>query len=277
MALDISSYSPLHLPARHKITSERKVEVHMLTCHAHADLAVWALLSWSLIGGRSDKICIHDDGSLSQDDYDRFLSLCPGSRIISPIDADERAKSYLLKFPHCQTFRRETRLSMKLFDFFFFAETSKIIILDSDVLTFDYITSIEYALGRRENTFLEDYQYAFCMTKSEFCHLAPHSAYKRINSGLGVVDTSCLNLDLIEHTLSLVRYQPKIWWAEQTLFALISAELGVELFDNSYRVAQGPGLEALKVKHYVWSTRPLAYSEGIPAVKRALRHRLDGK
>jgi hypothetical protein len=159
---------------------------------------------------------------------------------------------------------------MKLFDFFFWGETTKFIILDSDVLVFDSLEQIENSLSLSGNTFLEDYQHAFCITKAEFQSFASLEAYQRVNSGLAIINRSVLDLALVERFLSTVSYQTRIWWAEQTLFTILSAREGINLLDSSHLVARGPGLEGIRLKHYVWKTRPLAYSEGIPAVRYLL-------
>lgn len=238
-------------------------------------MATWALLSWFGIGNRDDALCIHDDGSLQVSDKERFQTMLPGCRIISRQEADAKALEVLYKFPSLQTFRQENNLALKAFDFFWYARSEKIILLDSDVLTFDRITCLDECLAWSWNLFLKDYQYAFNINKAGFRMFSAAASYKPINTGFGVVSQETLNLDVANTFIETMDRNFCPFWAEQTLYAIMSAPFGVELLDDSFVVAKEPGLTGITMKHYVWKNRDLARLEGVPIIAMRLRDPLN--
>lgn len=76
------------------------------------------------------------------------------------------------------------------------------------------------------------------------------------------------SLHLIECYLGDEDIFSKVWVTEQTLQALYSSEVGVELLPETYKVAVTAGLETkhgapLISKHYPSSGRPFLYDEGM--------------
>src|SRR6266849_1835838 len=104
-----------------------RLEIHMLTCRNHVTLALWALASWYGIGRRRDRLCIHDDGTLSQGDYRLFTAMFPGCRVVSKKEADEVAAARLHNFPRVRAFRNFTNLSMKLLDVAFLGSAQEFV------------------------------------------------------------------------------------------------------------------------------------------------------
>jgi hypothetical protein len=254
----------------HSRQSGIPLEIHMLTSCKDAELAAWALLSWYAIGKRNDALCIHDDGSLRPSDEARFHRMLPSCRIIRRSHADTVANKLLRPFPALQEFRKSNNLALKVLDFFFFARTRKFILLDSDVFTFDRLDFMDDCAYWPWNSFLRDYHCAFNLERHWFERFNAISTYRPINSGFGVVDIDTLDLGLANDVIHQTNYEFRPYWAEQTLFAILSSPFGVQLFDRSCVVAQGPGLTGIRVKHYVWKTRHFARSEAIPFIQQTL-------
>jgi hypothetical protein len=245
-------------------------EIHMLTSAYDAELATWALLSWYWVGKRQDALCIHDDGSLRPSDKNRFQALFPGCRIVSRGEADTTAQKELKNYPNLLNFRRGNNLSMKLLDFSFYARTRKLILLDSDVFVFGQVNGIEGYERFPWNLFLSDYQFAFNVARERFVDFSAASSYLPINTGFGVIDSTTLDLDLAEKILAHTDCNLQPYWAEQTLYAILSAPFGIELLDDSHVIAREAGLVGVKMKHYVWKNRMLARQEAIPFVRNIL-------
>lgn len=253
------------------LKSSSSIEIHILTSNTDAELATWALCSWYGIGRRTDALCIHDDGSLQRWQCNRFRKLFPGCRIIGRRDADKLVYRELSDYPELINFRKMNNLSIKVLDFFFFANTNKFVILDSDILTFSPLNDIDEWLAESGNIFLRDYHKAFSMDVAGFKSLRAARMYKRINTGFGVVDISTLNLARASDAIAAMNCDRHPYWAEQTLYAVLSRSIGVRLLDPEFCVARTTGLAGIKMKHYVWKTRDLAWSEGIPHVAALLQ------
>ena len=91
-----------------------------------------------------------------------------------------------------------------------------------------------------------------------------HEVVADVNSGFGLVLRESLPLDWLEEFLSVPGLiDGHFWRIEQTLFALCSTRLGVELLPEDYRVHLGRGSRGRPMRHYVGAVRHLMYAEGM--------------
>jgi len=160
---------------------------------------------------------------------------------------------------------------MKLLDVSFLSECSELLLLDSDVFVFESLDMLDAYFDTSSNVFLRDYQYAFALGAPAFKRFSAAATFLPINTGLGLVKASTLDLDRVEFVL---KHAPEILkmpqWSEQTLYALLSSSVGINLLGPSFVVAQGPGAEGLTLKHYVGGVRELAFTEGLPIIRAKL-------
>jgi hypothetical protein len=248
------------------LNNESEFEVHILLCHDHVPLGVWSLMSWYVLNARRDRLFIHDDGTLQSDDYILLKGWFVGVRIIEARTADTAALKRCRPYPCLSKFRTENVLAKKLLDFCLFAESRRFVILDSDMLTFSRHAPLENWLAAHTNIFMADYQYAFMLRPWDFILLNAANAWKKINTGYGIVNAATLDLEKAERAMERAVSSPRQWWLEQTMYAILSAPFGIELMGSDYVVARGAGVECLSAKHYVAGHKELAVTEGIPVV-----------
>ena len=245
-------------------------EMHLLTCRKDVLLSVWALASWYGIGGRQDRLCIHEDGGLLPEHAVIFRRMFPGCRIISKSEADEIADERLKRYPRVKAYRKMYKAAMKLLDFAFFSGDEDFLLMDSDVLTLGSMEGIGAYFSGTTNVFMRDFQYALKLNRARFEELSCASVYLPVNTGFGRVRRGTLDLDRVEFILKTAPEILGSSWAEQTLYALLSVKFGVTLLGSEFNVSRGFGLYGLKLKHYAGLAKRLLYVEGLPVVRSGM-------
>lgn len=109
-------------------------EIHVLTSQQDWLNLAWALKSFYWASQRRYQLCIHDDGTLSEQASNELSRLFPEARLIGRRQADQEVLPYLENHPRCKAFRESNHLSPKLFDFRYYLQADRMLLLDSDVL-----------------------------------------------------------------------------------------------------------------------------------------------
>lgn len=250
------------------------MDVHVLTSAQDHIIAIWAAASYLVTTGRGDRFVFHDDGTLRRRQIARLVQSIAGCGVLERREMDARVESALRSWPRLLAIRRRYPAVLKYVDFVVAAAGRPIVAIDSDVLFLAHPVALLRAMestvdGRRGHTFIRDYTSSYWVWTEDDLKRLPGF----VNTGLGVIQTGCVDFDSAEAFLRRgpleVISRPHI---EQTFWALECARVGVEYLPDSYRVATGPGVEGLVAKHYVGPVRDLFYTEGIPYVRRMMRH-----
>lgn len=248
-------------------TTDDRCEIHALTCSTDWLNLIWALKSFYLMSGRRYALCIHEDGSLRPDELAKLREQFPSARIIRRVEADATIAMVLREFPRSREFRNTNLLAPKVFDFFAFSKSDRIILFDSDLLFFD--VPAEY-LKRAEdphytkNTFNADCGHAYTVDPVEVRQLVGHDVLPLINSGFGLLHRNSVRWEWTEEFLALPNIlNGHFWRIEQTLLALCSSRFGAELLPDEYTLTLKPGIGLRPFRHYVGQIRHLMYSEGM--------------
>lgn len=241
-------------------------EIHVLTSATDWLNLLWALKSFYLVADRRYALCIHDDGTLDESIRNQLVHHFPLARILGHEESKKQVLASLCGKTLCQKFRANNHLAPKVFDFRFYLEADRMLLLDSDVLFFDEPTEL---LNRIEdphynkNSVNADIQSAYTVDPGVVLEHCNVSLVPNFNSGLGLIHKRSLNLEWVEEFLALPNIHGHFWRIEQTLYALCSSRFGVELLPNPYSVfVDRPRIDE-PVRHYVGEIRHLMYSEGI--------------
>lgn len=267
------------------------LEIHILTCQRDYRMCIWAALSYYRRAQRHDPLVIHDDGTLTEEALQQIRRYFPSSKLMTRTDADREVERVLSGHTRLRTLRREYSLLLKLIDTAVFCRAPRFIVIDSDVIflenpvelisgcpstgeghTGSHYTSPHYISRDQESRYTVDSGIA------AGCgwHLP-----SRINSGLINCSREHLDFGVMEdflQSLDVGIHLPDCWYIEQTLWALECGRSGFTFLPDTYCLANGPGLEGVKAKHYVGAnidrlrnSRDYFYTEGIPAVREMLR------
>jgi hypothetical protein len=256
---------PLELP------EDNSCEIHALTSENDWLNLVWALRSFAFFSGRQYALCIHDDGTLSEDAVTQLRFAFPHARLIRRWEADERLRPVLSDLPRCSSLRVSNKLAPKVFDFAFFLEADRLILLDSDVLFFAPPTALLNAFSDPafcKNTLNKDWRAGYTIDLEKTRPLLDFDLPPLINSGLGLLHRASLRFDWFEEFLGLPDILSHSHQIEQTLIALCSARFGFEMLPAEYDVHIGPRRQGIPCRHYTGPIRRLFYEEGIRELSR---------
>ena len=111
-------------------------EIHVLTSQTDWLNLIWALKSFYHASGRRYGLCIHDDGTLTDETRGILTRHFPHARVLNRKTSEQQVLESLAKHPKCHEFRTTNCLSPKVFDFRHFLNAERMLLLDSDVLFF---------------------------------------------------------------------------------------------------------------------------------------------
>lgn len=200
------------------------VEIHMLICKKDLFLGINNIKSLQKFTEFSNlPIIFHDDGSLNQIEKESLLSI-PNSTIIDRNYADNLIKDFIRGYENCENYRlKESNINLwhkiKLFDYFYFSKTKRILGMDSDLLFVQKPIDLLNKISENTPFFFPDIQSAYCFQepKNEI------PVINNVNTGLIFIPSEeYYNIGSIENALSnLIRnninYFPS--WIEQSAFA----------------------------------------------------------
>jgi hypothetical protein len=240
-------------------------EIHVLTSiHDWLNL-IWALKSFLHFSHTRTALCIHEDGSLTPEVRDILATHFVGARIVSRAQADEEVLPSLAEFPQCQRFRSENNLALKVFDLRHYAQASRVLLLDSDVLTFRKPEVLLASLNDAStpNRFNRDLADAYTADRSALADEFGLDVASRFNSGVCTIQLESLKLDWIEQFLSSDLLDGHFWRIEQTVLCLCSSRFGCKPLPEPYDVVLSDGVQGKPLKHYIGAIRQRMYAEGI--------------
>ena len=249
-----------------KNTTDRTCEIHVLTYEKDWLNLIWALKTFYHYSNRRYALCIHDDGTLTDDNRATLQHHFPDARIIDRPSADRVVLDLLQPYPRCLEFRKTNHLAPKVFDFAAYLESDRMLLLDSDVLFFAEPTALLHRTEDQNyilNTVNGDVKSAYTVDLTVVKATCNIELIERFNSGLGLIHKASMNFDWIEEFLALPDLIGHFWRIEQTLYALFSSRYGVELLPNEYTVQLDNNLQGLPSRHYVGAIRHLMYGEGM--------------
>lgn len=122
-------------------------EIHSLLGKRHVGMCLWSIKSFLHFSDRQYAVVLHDDGSLTDKDIRKLEYHLINVKVIRKRLADEQIVNRIKPYANVLKYRfgelaqtawgkRMSIFSLKLIDFNLLAQTSKILVLDTDVLFF---------------------------------------------------------------------------------------------------------------------------------------------
>ncbi len=249
---------------------ETRAEIHLLTSHKDWLFAAWMLASFFHYTKRRWPVVIHEDGTCEVEHLEALARIFPEVRVIRRRDADATTEARLAPYPGCLSYRRQHALGMKIFDVPAFAQTPRVLLLDSDVLFYreprEILDWLEAA--NDETWFNSDFQHSLNVKPEEALEKWGIKLWPLVNSGLVLLNPAILDLDFCEQCLQegTIRTSGWEWCIEQTLFGLCAsrANRGGMLPKERYEVSYSPkAAQDVVARHYVGFVRQQFFSEGL--------------
>lgn len=146
---------PLDLPVNTQTYS-----VHLMCGRLDLDQLFWCLASWYRVVAEYPQVYIHDDSTLTRQQYAQINRLLPQAKIIDYQSATEQARNkWLTDFPLLQAARNNSRDTrpVQLIDPYFIGQSDYVMIMDTDILWFQPpIELLEYMREYRMPVFWQN-------------------------------------------------------------------------------------------------------------------------
>ena len=263
------------------VMNNNDVELHML-CGTR-DTAMGIFASWSLLRflDRRGMLYVHSDGSLTEDDIERWSAVTPGLVVVTKEDADRRvAKALKGTTIHLYRWRCGDGMSAQVVDAHFFGDAPKIVSFDSDVLAFHspdaFISSV--LSSAMEFMWCQDILDAYSAPRQVFHDVFGIEMPNRFNGGFMVTPRFSMDtfqeVDEIMETMKLDgRIDIDHYWSAQTYYAILAARRGLKnKMPTTYDTHKGKTRQNAVVRHYVGNPqiRFRYLTEGIPRLLRQI-------
>ena len=261
-------------------TTDASAEIHTMVWSGDWIVGIWALKSFYFHSQRSYRLCIHEDGTLDPTALSALRQHFPNARVIERSTADARVIPWLDGTTHSQAYRRKGHpFSLKLFDFVHFLESTRMLVVDADVLFFAEPKALLERIeddGYRLNAFNRDWSYGYSLDEQGLSTTVKFPVPPRINAGLGLLHSDSFEPELVEELLGRPEIHSHPHRIEQTVLAINSAKFGFEFLPPEYDIRMGALRPDQPARHYTGPLRPLFFREGIPALVTAgvLRERI---
>jgi hypothetical protein len=244
------------------------VPVHVLTGEKDWLLCAWMLASFFHFTEQTWNVVIHDDGTLSESTRKELSRLFQTARIIPRTQSDPTMDATLKPFPLVYEFRGMHPLALKVFDMPHYCEADRFIILDSDVLFFNYPREIMDWVGggAKECWFNEDIEDTSLISEADAMDDLNVILWPRVNSGICLLAKEAIDYEFCDRALGETSIlKGHIWRVEQTLLALCASRYGKGgLLPKTYEVSLGRrAADNCVARHYVGAVRDRFFGEGI--------------
>ncbi|MES2660450.1 MAG: hypothetical protein V4689_17630 [Verrucomicrobiota bacterium] len=260
---------------------ENRFELHMLCGHRDTDMGIWA--SWSImrfLDGRA-RLYVHSDGTLTDDDADRWRKIIGEVVVIDRKESDATVEKALgAATTHLYPWRCSNWASAQLVDIHFFGDAPTMLILDSDVLTFSKPQEVIDALSASPPRFAwcKDLRDAYSATPEVLHEITGARVPARLCAGFLV----CPRLGIedfvkLDEQMRKIDNDPRVdvghFWSCQTYYALVASRFpGSARFSDSYSNTDCKTSSQQVLRHYVGipKVRFRYFTEGLEKITGSL-------
>ena len=260
----------LNLPPSRALEVPQAFSIHMLLCGKDLEMGICAAKSFILASAQPFVFTFHDDGSLTPSDKDLLFFHFPKCIVIDYEDSLQKAKTYFGEQSEIYKMRLKGVMMLKLIDIKLFSDKKKAILIDSDILFFDFPQEIFNAVNDPHfpNCFNRDIDTAYMTDQSVLERICGHALPERINAGLSILNTDSIQFEVLENWLCEIRDQqiPIIMHRiEQSLISMLStcSVYKTTYLPVSYDVSFFKDVHTSVCKHYVGRIRHGFEMEGL--------------
>jgi hypothetical protein len=193
-------------------------------------------------------LTVHGDASLTKEDSRLICRHLPNARVLMKSERDPYVEERLaeLHLSECASFRRSLVLAAKIFDVYFYSSADRVILLDTDTLSFGSLDELRDFASRTEpvNVFGRD------PNETPYVHFDfGFRLVPGINTGIAVVTRDTFDLATVEAWLQGT-FPLKHGWAEQTILAALATRRGCAFLSADYDVGGLRHDEGVRFSHY---------------------------
>ena len=261
------------LPKRREII----YEIHMLCGHRDVDMGIWS--SWSILRflGGHGQLYVHSDGSLTGQDVERWQNVIGDFVAVSRSESDDiTARELSSQTKHLYPWRCSNWASAQLVDVHYFGRTPRLLIMDSDVLTFTSPHEVIAALTTPQPGFswCNDLLDAYSASRDVLLDVTGVQVPRRLCAGF-LVCPRLKTFDFIQldQHMQQISSDPRValnhFWSCQTYYALLAAGYPTSKpLPSPYSNTSGRTQTNSVLRHYVGipKVRFRYFTEGLPRI-----------
>lgn len=208
--------------------------VRSLLGHGNVAMALRSFGSLRRCHRPAFELCLYDDGTLAGDDREKLAAALAPVRFVARTDLDAMLEDRLERYPACRAYRREQVYSAKILDVPLHSD-GPCVFCDSDILFLRPFTGFERVrLAHPQPIFTQDLWTTYSIAPRDLLKPGQTRLVDRLNSGVMILHTAQVDLDLLEWFLSRPR-PPQFSHFEQTYWsALIARDGGKLLSPNQF-------------------------------------------
>lgn len=264
------------LPPR-PVSESAADEIHMLCGRKHLGmgcLALWSFLRWIPF---DVAVYVHSDGTTTPEDVQTWRSRFPNLNVVLPEEMKPLRDELLERgpYPYLRKFADVNLYTPKLIDFHLAGRGDRIVMLDSDVLYFQWpdelLRAWEAARPGRERIFttFNDIFDAYFVPLNEVEQVVGRRPLERFNAGMTIApkftDADFRDVEsIMARILQSSEEHLHGCYTEQTIYAILAAEGKTHRLGDDYIIG-GLAPKATAV-HFAGHFRELYYTEGVPRV-----------
>ncbi len=231
-------------------------EVHMLTgVKQHIDL-LYAAKSFAHHYQKPISLVIHADTSVNERVIDRIKRHLPQAKIFTRQQRDQRVEPELERrgLKYSLRFRQVNVFGAKLIDAFLLSSQNKIILLDTDCLSFKPLSQLHKFdnINSLESVFAKDpHPYPYSISPKAIQNNFGLEVKPYLCTGFCILNLQSIDLNFIEKWLSTPGYPMNCHYAEQTMIAaMVSLGDVVMLPEHEYNTGRQVDEETSSFIHY---------------------------
>jgi hypothetical protein len=257
------------------IIDESDAEIHTCICHKDITQYILCLKSFLFFANIHIAVIVHDDGSLTKQDFVLLHKHFPGIQIYDYSSSTDTVKNSIDKFPNLKRERLEPKWNKNhliiMFDEPFFAKKKKIVHLDSDILFYNYpsqlIKWITSNTDKTETLFIRDIGNYYSLSERVINIIYKKQPIPCLNSGLRCYWKQSTDPKEMEYLIDLLgRFNDLDYWRDQTytLVNTLSHYKKVTMFDKNYIISPCPQVTKSTICiHYVTPVRNQLFIDGV--------------
>lgn len=248
------------------------IGIHVLLWKRDYREAIWAIASILAQTEPGPSVTIHINGQLPETALETLQEIVVGATVLTDDLASEQIRSVLAdaRLDRLLHFRDRDPLARKVIDVLALATTPTILYFDSDVLFFarpvELFDSVSQSASAAALRFMNDTNQSTVISV-ETARSLGLSMMPMLNSGLLRVHRDSIDLEKFEHWLGIDQVANGGYFTEQTLWALMAANVGATPLSSRYVLGDSPPCDSPPIAiHYTSPTRALFYDVGIPTL-----------
>lgn len=252
------------------------IEIHMLCQKKDSNMLAWSLVSFINKSGICPKVVVHDDGSFDQDTVDKLERKFPELTVLPLKKANKLINNMTGLSPKLLEYRnRGHKLIYKLTDIFILSQAEKIMVLDSDVLFFDYPQEILEFINGNSNydSLISKHDGIYDLQLSDN-YLKKYNILKNdadyMNSGIIMYNKGEIGLDKLLEYFENTQRKPGDYFVEMSGWGCLIAQTKFKFLPpEKYHIKSKPDHNTI-AKHFTNPRRHEFYIYGIDMVRKAI-------